>query len=82
MTIASVMGTEPPRHVPWRSSARRRDDPRPGQDGPSDNQDGGAPNQTDPSSFPLENDLALARMLGCAMLVGIGSIVGLLMLIF
>ncbi|HVG49127.1 MAG TPA: hypothetical protein VM899_13455 [Rubellimicrobium sp.] len=81
MTLEIVMGSEPPedpsRRSPWsrRSDSDQRTRPdREGAEGPAPNQDG--------PPYAAEDDRALARMLGCAMIVGIAVIAGLLVLIF
>jgi len=86
MTIASVMGTEPPKWTSWRFPGPQQPDPDDGslppRSGPEQDEDETAQSRLQPPAFRPENDVALARMLGCAFLIGLASIVGLLMLIF
>jgi hypothetical protein len=87
MTTSLVMGSKRPTWSTGRASRPerpKREGPSlapPGQnDGPK--QEGVEPMQENPPSFAAENDVALARMMGCAFLFGIACIVGLLVAIF
>ena len=87
MTISLVMGPKRPHRDHRRLTPAQRPDswdanPDPSDSGFDDPAGGDPSKRTDPSMLPPENDLALARMLGCSMLVGLLCIVGLLMLVF
>ena len=88
MTISLVMGPNRPKRQDGRKFRRpegiRQDEGQgpakygqPDEDGPDE-----GPELRVPSMHTPENDVALARMLGCAFLIGISSIVGLLVLVF
>ena len=88
MTTTLVMGPKRPTRQGWRGSPPTNGGPRggvPGPDGashPEPEGDEGRPEWLDPSQVTPEDDLALARMLGCAFLFGIVCLVGLAVLIF
>lgn len=88
MTISFVMGDRRTKRVPWRGFGPKRpmgEEKSHGQTGPghdSPDEDGSQPRLKDPLMTTPENDLALARMMGCAFLFGLACIVGLLILIF
>ncbi|EYD78241.1 hypothetical protein Rumeso_00070 [Rubellimicrobium mesophilum DSM 19309] len=78
------MGTERPTKRPWHPSGPRRSEPREGsrpQPDPEDEKEPPSP-WGDPVPYEPEDDLALARMLGCALLIGIAGVIGLALLIF
>ena len=88
MTISLLMGDRRRKRDVWRGLRRNgphrgngvSDRPRSGPDDPE--KDEMPPEWRDPSKMTPENDLALARMMGCAFLFGLACIVGLLIRIF
>ena len=86
MTISLVMGDRRTKRNAWGGAGpngpkrHRGSLGQPSSDDPDE--DGSPPEWSDRSMFTSENDLALAKMMGCAFLFGIACIVGLLVLLF
>ena len=81
MSISLVMAADRPSRTPRRAPDRRGAGPD-DSGSPSSEEDHLEPGWNHPPSAEPENDVALARMLGCAMLVGIGMWVALAVWLF
>jgi hypothetical protein len=87
MTISLVMSDKRPTWSIWltsRPERSKREDLSLGPSGPDDHstEEEARSMMESPPRLAMENDLALARMMGCAFLFGIACIIGLLVLIF